>query len=53
MDNECCNMTVKELLELEIENVCEDCFDRIESHFEDMMLNQASEDYYDRKYNSD
>jgi len=50
---ECCYMNIKSLLQLEDEDICEDCFERVENHIEDMVLNQAVEDYYDRKYNND
>lgn len=45
---ECCELDIEELYKQEDEDVCESCYDRIEAHIEDMMLNRAKEDFYDR-----
>ena len=45
---DCCNMDMEELIKQDDGDVCEECYDRIEAHLEDMMLTRAKEDYYER-----
>lgn len=46
----CCKLSIRELDQLENNEICDECHNRIASYWEDLQLNWAMEDYYERKY---
>jgi hypothetical protein len=48
----CCDLDIKGLNNLDDNSICDECHNRIDAYYEDLQLEWAMEDYYERKYSN-